>query len=232
MHLVNLMRQVPRAMVSGLVCLILLLYVFSVGYPFWFAKAATSSFGHTSIGTSSTASFNGLYVCNFTSPPDLENITQIEIYLATDGTTARAVIYSDNNGTPDILLAESEETSVVGTSGKWVSFKFSYAGTPNTTYWLGAILHNGGVFYYSAGVSGRAVYFSFVTDTPSVFPYGNVSPATDLSVYAFYTPSAAPIVPDQNFNWVQMLLLLIAILGLIIGAILRIVYPKINKKKI
>jgi hypothetical protein len=203
----------------------------SVGESFLIAHAEGPSFGHLSIGTSSLVAFDGLYVCNFTSPADLENITQIEVYLATDGTTARAVLYSDNKGAPNVLLAESAETIVVGTSGTWVSFNVSYTGTPNTIYWIGAILYNAGRVYYSPGVSGRTIYSTFVTDTPRVFTPENISPASDLSVYAVYAPSTTPAASDQSFNWSKTLFLMIAILGLVAGGILELVYLRTKKKK-
>ena len=184
------------------------------------AFAASSSFGLVSIGDSSQATFGGIFVSNFTSPADLGNITQIDVYLATGGTLAKAVIYSDHGGAPDALLAQSSEVTVDGTSGRWVSFDVSYMGKPNTTYWLGVLFSSAGTYYYASGVGGKTLYSASASDAPSMFTEGTANLNEDLSVYAVYTPStaSAPLPNGQGTNWVQTLLLVIAVAGLIVAA--------------
>jgi hypothetical protein len=231
MHSVNLMPRIVRTKSSAVICFVLVLSLILVCESSLFVQAAGSSFGYVSVGSSNKSTFGGLYVSNFTSPPDLGNITQIQVYLATGGTPAKAVIYSDKNGAPDALLAKSDETSITGTSGSWVSFSVSYAGSPNTVYWLGVVLVNAGTYYYSSGVSGRAVYSASETGAPSTFPSGNISLEDGLSIYAVYDPSLAPASSEPNFNLVQTLLLLVAVVGLIVLAILAVVYLKTKKNK-
>jgi hypothetical protein len=185
------------------------------------AFAASSSFGLVSVGDSSQATFGGIIVSNFTSPADLGNITQINVYLATGGTSAKAIIYSDHNGTPDALLTQSSEVTVDGTSGRWVSFDVSYIGKPNTTYWLGVLLSSAGTYYYASGVGGKALYSVSASDAPITFAAGTANLNEDLSVYAVYTPStaSAPLPNDHGGGWVQTLLLAIAVAGVIVAAV-------------
>lgn len=183
--------------------------------------AASSSFGHVSVGDSSQATFGGVFVSNVTSPADLGNITQIDVYLATGGTSAKAVIYSDHNGAPDALLTQSSEITVDGTSGRWVRFDVSYMGKPNTTYWLGVLFSSAGTYYYASGVGGKALYSAPASDAPSTFAAGTANLNEDLSVYAVYTSStsSAPLPNGQGSDWVQTLLLVIAVAGVIVAAV-------------
>ncbi len=191
-------------------------------------NAAQPTFGHVSVGSSSKASFGGLYVCNFTSPSNLGNITQIEAYLSTGGSSMKAVIYSNNNGAPDILLAESSEARQEGTSGKWIAFDISYSATPNSVYWIGIILLEAGTYYYTSGVSGKAVYFASESDAPSTFPQANSYPGEDLSIYASYLPIiSSTSVPS---DWTQPVLMWVAIAGLVTAASLVIVFLIAKKK--
>jgi hypothetical protein len=223
------MPHTVRTKVSVVICFVLMSALILVGESSLSVQAAGSSFGYVSVGSSNKSTFGGLYVSNFTSPSDLGNITQIQVYLATGGTHAKAVIYSDNNGAPDTLLAKSDETSITGTSGSWITFNVSYAGSPIKVYWLGVVLVNAGTYYYSSGVSGRAIYSASETDAPNTLPSGNISIEDGLSVYAVYDTSLAPSSSEPNFNFVQILFLLVAVVGLIVLAILAVVYLKTKK---
>ena len=216
------------------ICSIFFLLLILVGVFLSTVNAAQPSFGHLSVGSSSKASFGGVYVCNFTSPTNLGNITQIEAYLATGGSSVKAVIYSDDNGAPDVLLAESSEVRQEGTSGKWITFDVSYAGTPNTAYWIGIILLEAGTYYYTSRVIGKAVFFASESDAPSVFPEANSYPGEDLSIFASFLPriSSSSKPSDQNIDWTQSVLMWVAIAGLVIAALLAIVFLGAwNKKK-
>ena len=228
----ELMRKSPRTNVSvAAVCSILLLSIILVEGSLT-VQASSSNFGHAVVGDSNSATFGGVYVTNFTSPPNLGNITQIIVYLATGGTFAKAVIYSDNNGTPESLLAESSEVSQTGTSGTWVSFNVSYTGTPNTVYWLGIIFLNAGSYYYGAGVSEKTIYSAPLSNTLSLFPSGNATQNSELSIYAIYTPSTSstPEPSDQTTDWIQAILFWIVIAGLIIAAIVTAIVATAKKR--
>jgi len=182
--------------------------------------ATSSSFGFVSIGDSNQSTFSGVFVSNFTSPTDLGNITQINVYLATGGTTAKAVIYSDHNGAPDALLTQSSEVNLDGTSGRWVNFDISYTGKPNITYWLGVSLSSAGTYYYASNVTGKAIYTSSASEPPSTFAQATTNSSEDLSIYAVYTPTTSTgTTPNSQSSWIQTALLITAVSGIIIAAI-------------
>ncbi|HUJ85210.1 MAG TPA: hypothetical protein VLV84_06345 [Candidatus Acidoferrales bacterium] len=218
--------ELKRQRILVLFCLpILLLVIFSC--PLSGAESA-SSFGLVNVGGSNQSTFGGLFVCNFTGPADLGKITQLNVYLATGGTTAIAVIYSDNNGVPDKLLAQSPSLSIEGTSGRWVSFDVSYEGAPQTTYWFGVLLLSAGTFYFASNVSGKAIYSDAVSEVPSRLTGGNLNSSEDLSINAVYTPSngTGPTSTSQNNDLIQIILLSIAITGAILAAIFIVVVRK------
>jgi hypothetical protein len=220
------MRQ-SRLGASVLVCFVSsMLLLAALSSPVY---AISSTFGYVSIGDLSATTFGGLIFSNVTSPSDLGTITQISVYLATGGTSAKAVIYSDNKGAPDVLLAQSANINIDGTSGTWATFEVQFAGTPNTPYWLGVLLIDAGTYYYASGVSDKAIYASSVSDAPSNFTEGTLSPNMDLSIYATYTPSST-VPPPTDSGWIQPTLLWVAVLSVIAAAIIAVILTFRKKK--
>ncbi len=194
------------------------------------ASAASPSFGHVSVGESIGTTFGGVYVSNFTSPSDLGTVTRINVYVATGGTYAKAVIYSDKNGAPDRLLAQSAEVSIEGTSGKWVNFDVSYSGSPSVVYWLGLFFASAGTYYYTSDISGKVLYSTAATEAPTTFNDGTATPGGDLSVYAEYNPSKSSSTPPQNSLWVQTILAVIAIVMIILAIVAISVFRSTKKR--
>ena len=221
------MRENSRTNVSAFaVCFVLLMSLMLVNGSLT-VHATSPSFGYVGVGDSNSATFGGVYVANFTSPPNLWNITQIKVYLATGGASAKAVIYSDNQGKPESLLTESSEVSQSGTSGTWVSFDVSYVGSPDTVYWLGIVFLNAGTYYYGSGVSEKTIYSAPLSDTLNPFLAGQSSPTNELSIYAVYTPTSSAL--DQNTPWLQTILFWTVIAGLIIAAVAVAVVARAKK---
>jgi len=213
----------------AMVVSILLVSPTMVGGSSLSGNATLKIFGYASVGNSNKETFGGIYLSNFTSPSRFGTISQISVYLATGGTSAKAVIYSDNNGKPGSLLAASAEAYQSGTSGRWVDFPVSYTGTPNTVYWIGILFSNAGTYYFATGVSDKAIYSASQPTATNMFPLGSSSPTCQLSVYATYTSS--PTSPSQTIEWVPTLLYLIVIMGLIIAAVLAILLVNARKKE-
>jgi hypothetical protein len=189
-------RKSPRTIVS-IVGVLFVLFILAtlVRVPLT-VYAAPETFGATSVGNSNASTFGGLYVSNFTSPSNFGTITQITVYLATGGTSAEAVIFSDNNGRPGSLLAASSEVYQEGTSGSWVDFPVTYTGTPSAVYWFGILFFDAGTYYFATGVIGEAIYYNSTSPgptAPSTFPSGSFSPTNELSAYATYTPRGESI---------------------------------------
>ncbi|MCW4009890.1 MAG: hypothetical protein NWF05_04650 [Candidatus Bathyarchaeota archaeon] len=195
------------------------------------AFASDSSFGNQSQGPYSATAFGGLYVSNFVSPADIGAITQIQVYLATGGTSVKAVIYSDNNGQPGALLAASDFVAVEGTSARWVSFDVSYAGTtPDTVYWLGVVFESAGTYYYT-DVSGKTLYSASNTDAPNEFPEGTPNQLESLNVYAAYTPAyTSTPTPEDNPDPMQSTLLWVIIIGVIVAVAVAVAFVMLKRK--
>ncbi len=187
-------------------------------------------FGYASVGNSNEATFCGIYLSNFTSPSRFGTISQISVYLATGGTSAKAVIYSDDNGKPGSLLVASGEVYQSGTSGRWVDFPVSYTGTPNTVYWLGILFSSAGTYYFATGVIDKAIYSTTQATVTNTFPPGSFSPSRQLSIYATYTSS--PTSPSQTIEAIPAPVFWIVIIVLIIAAVARaILFIKARKKE-
>ena len=212
------MRKMSREKVTALCFLLFsVVLVTALSLP---VHAIALNFGYASIGDSNAATFGGVYVSNFTSPPIMGNITQINTYLATGGTTAKAVIYGDYNGQPYTLLGESSPIRLGGTSGEWVNFSISYTAAPNTVYWLGIMLQNAGTYYYSSRAEEQTIYSAPLSDNLNPFPTGNYTKDSELSIVAIYTPATIPD-SDQG-NWLQTGLFWIAIAGIIIASVIAV----------
>jgi hypothetical protein len=194
-----------------------------------FAATELSSFGQVSVGSSSKTTFGGVFVSNFTSPQNIGNITEVEVYLATGGTSAYAVLYSDNGERPDILLAASPSLNIDGTSGSWIKFDLPFQASPNTVYWMGIAFQAAATYYYSPNIDGRLIYssptFEALTEFPTVIP----SSGDYLSVYANYLPSTVEISSNNTFDWVQSALLVTAFLGIVTAGIVVLFYFRRKK---
>jgi hypothetical protein len=209
----------PKLLTAGIIFLILTVIL---ALPVLNAQSTTSTFGTVNVGSSSTTTFGGIITSNFTSPLDLANITAIKVYLATGGTTAKAVIYADNGSSPGILLTESAPINVEGTSGAWVTFDLSYDGIPETQYWLGVVLSSASSYYYAENVTGKGMCSGPLSNTINSFPTPISVGKNALSVYAIYNPITATPQPNQTQEWISLALVLIAVIGVIFAIILAV----------
>ena len=186
-------------------------------------------FGYSTVGDFNRATFGGIYLTNFTSPSNFGTITHIIAYLSTGGTSLKTVIYSDNNGTPGNLLAESEGVYQEGTSGRWIDFPVSYTGAPNRVYWLGILFSSAGTYYFATGVKDKTIYSCSQTVATDVFPIGSSSPSNQLSIYAVYMPSSPQSLADSTAS-AETLLFVSVTIALIIAVALSILIFKTRKK--
>ena len=197
-----------------------------VGFGFH-ASASSQSFGYAQIGNLTNSTFGGLFMSNFTSPGNIGNITQVEVYIATGGSSAQAVIYSDANGAPVSLLASSDAVTVDATNGSWVSFNVNYTALPKFTYWIGVLFQNAATYYYSSGVNESAVYSASAPMAEAVCPSGTTSAGTVLSVYAVYKPASND---NQGSSWLPTVLIVIAFVGIVLAVILAVMYAARKSK--
>lgn len=151
--------------------------------------------GDTTEPANTDRAFVGLYNC-----PVLANITAINARYAADTGTenAKAVIYTDNSGTPGTLLAVGGSTAVAGGD---VSHAISIAVTAGN-YWIGTTVDSFqyGWRYLGGGAGSIATSDSVTfTSPPSNFPGPTVTGNLG-SVYATYTAATAPVISTQPAN--------------------------------
>jgi hypothetical protein len=194
--------------------------------------AQAMNFGYASVGDSPVSTFGGVFVSNFTSPPNIGAITQIRAYLATGGASAQAVLYADDNGAPYALLANSSVINVEASNGTWVTFDLSYTGAPNTVYWLGIVLDSAATYYVSTRATEQAVYQAPLPSTLDPIPSGNITKGIELSIAAVYTPVQNP-EPSEETPSIVTCLEWIAVAGLIVAALLTVavLVQRRNKQK-
>lgn len=211
------------------VCTILILSMFLAGSAqTTSAKPSSASFGYAQIGTVSNSTFQGLYLSNFTSPGDVGNITQIEIYMATGGCTAQAVIYSDANGAPVALLTSSSTLNVEATNGSWVTFNVNYTALPKFNYWIGAVFTSAATFYHTPTINQTAIYSAPANVASALCPSGTTDANDALSIYAVYTPTSNQ---NQSEQWLQTLLEGIAVAAAIVAVVLLLILFRSKNQK-
>jgi|WetSurMetagenome_2_1015567.scaffolds.fasta_scaffold01506_2 hypothetical protein len=206
------MQKTSKAKLSLVACTLLFLSLLAAGSASWASAASTFGFGSNQIGAQSNSTFGGLFLSNFTAPTNLGNITQIQVYLATGGTSAQAVIYSDINGVPVALLDQSGSVNVSGTAGEWVSFDVNYTGIPAFTYWVGVLFDGAATYYYGPATNGTAIYSVTGATNATLYPSGTTITDNSLSVYAVYTPTSSS---GQDNIWLETALLWVAVAGAI-----------------
>ena len=202
--------------------------------PLTFAHGATETFGYTGAYDSSAPTFGGLYVSNFTGPTDLGSITQISAFIATGGTYAKAVIYSDDSGKPSTLLAQSDQVSVTGTSGTWIHFAIGYVGTPNTPYWLGIMFLGSGTYFFVTGKTDFAICSSAdsMSGPPELFPNATVSAGNELRLYASFTAQTLQASPSTPFaSFVKGFLQWVVVIGIVVAAVISAVVLRSRSRK-
>ena len=165
------------------------------------AKADTSFFGVNTIGDHQW-DYNGALLMGTPSSVGVTAyVSSVNAYLYSIGSSQlmKAAIYSDASGSPDVLLASSDNVTV-GTSASWVTFPLTYTAAPGT-YWL-CILTSGNSRWYVYNVAtglildSAVVYPTFPTPENSGTVYPN-----QMSIYAVYStvpPATATPTPSPS----------------------------------
>lgn len=222
-------RNSSRNFTFLLVAIMLIIGFATSSNSSYLVRAQTATFGYAGSWDSSATTFGGLYLSNYTSPPNLGNITQISAFIATGGTSIKAVIYSDHNGQPGILLAQSNQVSVPGTSGVWVNFPIAYSGTPNTSYWLGILFLGSGTYFYATGKVDFAICGlpSSSSELPEKFSNATFYSGNELRVYAAFSPQTKEQPKSNSIQYFfENYLPWVVIIGLIIALLLTIAVLK------
>ena len=160
-----------------------------------------TTFGSTSIGGSVVGTGSGpAKTAGRFQLTAAGNVTKISAYVAGYGSGgfARAAIYSDLNGLPNMPLGGATVQVSLSASAGWVDFV--YAAPVHLTagyYWLSLIDSAGCNWYYGAG--GVSVWKWISYSGEPTAPFGASTNRTDLiSIYATYT--ADPVSSSSTFG--------------------------------
>jgi hypothetical protein len=173
--------------------------VLALGYA---SSVFAATFGLTANnGSVQTNSTDRKYVYSAT-PATSGTVTAgtARIWLSAAGSSnAKLVIYSDNAGSPDALLATSDEVTVNWTTETATDFTFSGANqiavTGGTAYWIGIHFSDPGTPNFTISRANNAGLVRSDPDTYSDGPTATCSCATSsnggLDIYITYTEGAA-----------------------------------------
>ncbi len=164
-------------------------------------------FGKTSVGASTDhGMFANYKIVHRATLSTTGWVTKLSVYAvpginSPEPQVLKAVIYSDSEGSPSALLATGTEVTYNGkTNGTgWLDLPF---GTPVElkagTYWIGFITGSKteGMGYRYDSVSNSRAYNTNTFSSGPTNPFGSVTKDSEqASIYATYTPGAAPAAP-------------------------------------
>ena len=195
-HLIN-----PRKLTKPAALCISALFIMSILSAFAFcavhgATASTATFGNTAIGSQANYFGTDKDASRFqlTQNGQVQSITT---YFTSTGFSAKAAIYTDNNGAPNTLIAQSSSQSVTTTG--WTTFTVTQSALTPGYYWLCVISSSSsatGTMTSSSSSNTHAwkntVYANEYTSTFGT-PTGYEQ--TTTSIYATYTPTTTTPTP-------------------------------------
>ena len=168
------------------------------------AQSSGSTFGSTSIGNSVIGTGSGAAkTAGYFQLTTSGTVTKITAYIAAYGSGsgyAKAAIYSDSNGQPNLPVGGvTVQVSVPATAG-WVDFTYT---TPvHLTagyYWITLIDNSGCNWYYNTGGVSAWKWISYANEPTS--PFGTCTTRTDLiSIYATYTADSQSSGSSQSIQ--------------------------------
>src|SRR3990167_10457982 len=153
------------------------------------------TFGKTSNGDSSSGTSTETKKVSQATPIKDGVLTNLRarIWRGAGTANAKAVVYSDNAGQPDALLATSDEVSISNTSESEVNFPFSGGNqinlTAGTPYWIGIIYGGGAAVNFSndSTANGNKYNNDTYSDGPTD-PFGTPSNSSGIiDAYGIYT---------------------------------------------
>jgi len=150
-------------------------------------------------------------LCNFTTPLDMGNITQINIYLVgvPEGSQVKAAIFANEPDThyPQAgqPIAESNQTQTVKSiTGQWYSFPINYHAHQNATYWIGYYSEGYTRYFFNQNTTQLTVTSQPKEDGSQWLPVSwHYRGNSTMSLYAHYTtadpePHPTPSVTDNS----------------------------------
>jgi subtilisin family serine protease len=166
-----------------------------------------STFGKTSVGSSSDSFSSNRKRVNRYSLPVAGSVSKLSIYLQPTGTKGsqamEGIIYSDSSGKPLNLLATTSQLTFSSTNAAgWYELAFAKpVELPAGNYWIGIITGATGniaAYRYDTVTAARDYNANTYTSGPSS-TFGSVNNDSEqTSLYATYTAAAGPASAPAN----------------------------------
>ncbi len=154
---------------------------------------SSATFGNTALGNSANPFYGTKDATRFqlTQSGTIQSIT---VYFANSGFNAKTAIYSDSNGAPSQLIAQSSSQYIYATG--WQTFTVPQTSLSSGYYWLSCAAST----YNAAGVmswigtanSHRWISSTYNNDFTSSFGTTSGSDSAVPSIYATYTTTGDP----------------------------------------
>jgi hypothetical protein len=175
----------------------------------------TSKFAYEVKGnqTSSLPAPKTITLCNYTTPPDTGNITQISICLTgiPEGAQVKAVIFPNDpdSNMPKVgdPLLQTDALNITSASSEWYNFKMNFAASQNTVYWLGYYSDNYNKYYFDTNSDHISLTSQIKDENSPLFPVlsWRYQGKTIMSLYAQYTiadpqPTPTPSKTDSTIS--------------------------------
>jgi len=165
--------------------------------PF-FANAATpATFGNTIVGPYTDRTPVGDKDSVMYQAPETGTMTSISMYIQTGGALVRYAVYTDLNGQPDQLIAQSQ--IVQTTENSWVTAPIEAHIEAGQNYWLTVASNK--MIYWNYDFGALAGNGKQTTATSSQ-TYGEFIPwgIAKFSIYATYTPIDASVTTSPTIT--------------------------------
>ena len=188
-QLINLRKLAkPAALCISALFLISILSAFAFGAGQG-ASASTTMFGNTAVGSVNNYFGTDKDASRFqlTQSGQVQSITT---YFTTTGFSAKAAIYTDNNGAPNTLIAQSSSQTVTTTG--WNTFTLPQSTLTTGYYWLCIISSSSSATGTMSSTTANTHAWKTTTysnEYTSTFGTPTGYEQTTTSIYATYTPT-------------------------------------------
>ena len=95
-----------------------------------------ATFGYTSVGASTADEYTGAKAgVKYTLSENTSDMTQISLYTVTNAVDGKVVVYTDNAGVPNTLIA-SNTTGTTCQTNNWTTFSITTGAQNAGDYWV------------------------------------------------------------------------------------------------
>ena len=184
------MKQQSIVTITLLISVFLLFSTFTSLYA-----ASPATFGYTQVGQNTDMLVAGYKdSCRYLAS-ESGTVNSISMYVQTANAQVRFGVYSDQNGKPSQLLAQSNQVATA--ANQWVTASLTASIVAGQYYWL-TVTTNAPIRYYIDYASGGASGYAIESTTTMSTNYGAFTAYTAVkySMYATYTAAVSVPAPS------------------------------------